>query len=571
VSENLIPVEIPPGISRSGTQYQTSGRWYDCNYVRWVDGSIRPIGGWQHFTTVLIGLRVLTFTGALVAAVSGTLSVAWVFATGSYSVTFSDGSVRACTLTNAATTCTWSGAVTASNTFSVQTGSKARSLHAWVTNNGTPYLAIGTSGALLVNSGDATLKDITPAAFTIGGNDAYQSAGYGGFTYGTGVYGTARSGGSFVPPTIWQLDNFGENLVACAPNPAGTGKIYKWSLDYAAPTASAVIAAAPINLAGIVVTEQRHLMAFGAAGNKRSVKWSAKEDETTWAADSTNEAGGFEIATSGSYVRAVKLRGQILALYSTDAHLIQYIGQPFIFNRERVGADCGLIGPQAVLATGSFVVWMGQKRFWIYDGGGVKPLPCELNDYIFGDIDSTQSYKTACGHNGAFSEIWWHYPSSGSMNNNRYVIWNYRENHWAIGSMARNAWVDSGVFTYPTAIGDDGVLYRHEQGNTADGAAMYTSAFAESGALELPPGDNIVQINKIIPDEKTSGSVTVTLKSRFTPEGTVTTYGPYSVRSDGYMDARASGRQLVMRIVPTADADWRVGRYRLAANALGRR
>lgn len=43
----LIPLQIPPGVFRNGTEFQSSGRWYDANLVRWIDGTMRPVGGWS--------------------------------------------------------------------------------------------------------------------------------------------------------------------------------------------------------------------------------------------------------------------------------------------------------------------------------------------------------------------------------------------------------------------------------------------------------------------------------------------------------------------------------------------
>src|SRR6185437_15044638 len=46
----LQPLNLPPGISRQGTRYQVRGRWYEANQVRWIDGIMGPIGGWQAIT-----------------------------------------------------------------------------------------------------------------------------------------------------------------------------------------------------------------------------------------------------------------------------------------------------------------------------------------------------------------------------------------------------------------------------------------------------------------------------------------------------------------------------------------
>jgi len=43
----LIPLKLPPGIYRVGTDFEGSNRWRDQNLIRWEDQSMRPIGGWS--------------------------------------------------------------------------------------------------------------------------------------------------------------------------------------------------------------------------------------------------------------------------------------------------------------------------------------------------------------------------------------------------------------------------------------------------------------------------------------------------------------------------------------------
>jgi len=47
----LIPLKIPAGVFRNGTEYQSAGRYYDSNLVRWFEGTLRPIGGWRKRST----------------------------------------------------------------------------------------------------------------------------------------------------------------------------------------------------------------------------------------------------------------------------------------------------------------------------------------------------------------------------------------------------------------------------------------------------------------------------------------------------------------------------------------
>lgn len=47
----MIPLDIPAGFYRNGTDLEQSGRWRDGSLVRWRDNSLRPVGGWQERKT----------------------------------------------------------------------------------------------------------------------------------------------------------------------------------------------------------------------------------------------------------------------------------------------------------------------------------------------------------------------------------------------------------------------------------------------------------------------------------------------------------------------------------------
>jgi hypothetical protein len=495
----LAPLEIPPGLFRNGTQYQVRGRWYMGDRVRWVNGRMRPVGGWQRITT---------------SALTG----------------------------------------------------KGREILSWGDNSADRWIAVGTSSKLYASHGDSTFYDVTPAAFVTGLDDATESFGYGGGNYGAGTYGTPRSGGTYIPMALWQFDNWGQNLVACARQ---DGKIYEWGLATGTPAAQ--ITNSPADCVGLVVSDQRHIIALGAENNGRRVKWCDKENNTVWTPASTNEAGFLDLQTQSNILAGVRAVGQILVLTQTDAHAMRYIGQPFIYSRERVGAECGLLSPGALISVESAAYWMGNGQFWAFDGSRVQELPCDVADYVFGSMNKIQIEKTVAGHNPKFGEVWWHYPSNGSNEPDRYVFYNYREGFWSLGTMARTSWDAGSIFGYPYAMGTDNHLYRHEDDWTDNGASMFASIYAETGVIEIGDGERTAHVNQVITDEETQGDLTLSFKTRFTPSGAEYNYGPYSVRADGYTDIRLSGRQLTMRVVPTVDEDWSLGRLRGDITLGGRR
>jgi hypothetical protein len=189
-----------------------------------------------------------------------------------------------------------------------------------------------------------------------------------------------------------------------------------------------------------------------------------------------------------------------------------------------------------------------------------------VQDYIFGDINANQHSKVYAVHNSEYGEIWWFYPSESSLENDRYVAYDYLENHWETGQIDRTAGVDQGVFSDPIWADASGNLYDHELHGLGHGS--YTP-YAETGPITLGNGDSVMKVNSLIPDEGTQGKVEVTFKTRFHPNDTERTYGPYSTANP--TSVRFTGRQIRMRITATGNDDWRAGIMRIEATPGGRR
>ena len=493
---SLIPLQLPPGVYRNGTDYEGSNRWRDSNLIRWHDSSMRPVGGWTTRTT----------TGD---SISGT----------------------------------------------------CRGMIGWVDNSDNSNLGIGTNTNLYYVSESGVSSDITPTGFTTGDSDATVNTGYGGNFYGTANYGQTRpSSGVYQEVTTWSLDNWGEYLIAMTPD---DGKLYEWQLNPANP--AAVITNAPVNNRAMTVTEERFIFALGASGNPRKVQWCDRENNTDWTPTATNEAGDFELQTTGAIMCGVRMRGRTLILTDNDAHIATYQGPPFVYSFERVGTACGTASRKSLIAIDEGAFWMGRREFYMFDGSVAKEVPCEVSDYVFDDINSDQITKVYAVHNSQFGEIWWFYPSSESNENNRYVAFDYKEGHWEIGTLERTAGIDNGVFRNPIWIDSSNDIYNHETGYTHSGSTV----FAESGPISLGNGDNIMRVNKLIPDERTQGQVQAKFKTRFYPNDTETTHGAYALSNP--TSVRFSGRQIRIRLEGTGNDNWRAGVMRIDAMPGGTR
>lgn len=494
----LVPLDIPAGFYRNGTDLEQAGRWRDGSLVRWRDNSLRPIGGWQERKT-----------------------------------SFSTNPVRG--------------------------------MHTWEANNGSAWMAGGTHSELKVMTGAGIVTDVTPTDLATGRKDAEVETGYGYGFYGVGYYGTPiqqLAGAVPAEATTWSLDNWGEYLVACHYD---DGRLLEWQLNTA--NNAAVISNAPTGNLGLVVTEERFIFALGAGANPRKVQWCDREDNTTWTPAATNEAGDIELQTSGQIMQGIRTRGQTLIITDTDAHTARYIGPPYVYGFERVGTSCGAVSRKSAVDVDVGVFWMGQRGFFRFDGNSVSEIPCDVHDYVFADFNTAQQSKVWSFANGQYGEVWWFYCSADSTEIDRYVAYDYKENHWLIGELSRTAGVQRGVFRYPFLAGynADGDIYEHEVGLNVDSSSVY----AETGPISIGAGDQIARVTKLIPDEKTQGDVDVTFKTRFYPNGDETTHGPFTPSNP--TSVRFSGRQLRMKVEGSRLASWRVGNMRVDATAGGRR
>ena len=431
----------------------------------------------------------------------------------------------------------------------------------WIDNSETSRLAVGTYNKLFAISEGGASTDITPSGLTAGNIDAQINIGFGGSFFGSYTYGTTRpNDGIYTECTTWSLDNWGEYLLACS---VDDGKIYEWRLDNAVPAAQ--VSNAPVDCVGMVVTEERFVFALGAGGNPRLVAWCDKEDNTTWTPTATNEAGDLELQTNGEILCGLRTRGKTLILTTTDAHTATYIGPQLVYSFERVGTSCGAISRKAAVSFDEGSYWMGQKGFYMFDGSSVREMPCEVIDKVFFNLNAAQKSKIYAVQNSQFGEIWWFYPSGDAVENNSYVVYDYKENHWNIGKINRTSGVDSGVFTSPIWFDESGNMYNQESG--WDHSPYFT--YAESGPISIGDGDSIAKVNQLIPDELTQGNVTISFKTRFHPNDTERTYGPYNMANP--TDVRFSGRQFRIRIIGDELVSWRFGVPRLNIMAGGRR
>jgi hypothetical protein len=356
----------------------------------------------------------------------------------------------------------------------------------------------------------------------------------------------------------------------------------------------------------LVSDASRFLFAFGTndygstSQNPMLVRWSDQESPVTWTPAATNQAGSLLFSRGSEIITAVQGRQEILVWTDSSLYSLQYVGPPVVWGSQIVGENISIASENAVAYANGVTYWMGVDKFYKYDGR-TQTLNCDLRQYVFEDINKLQFQQVFAGTNEGFNEIWWFYVSNDSLDYtvDSYVIFNYAENDgkgcWYYGSLARTAWLDSGLRDYPTAATYTYNIVNHEEGvdDNETGTTLPIESFITSSEFDIDDGDKFGFVWRVLPDVKFVGStavspqVTMYLKPMQnsgsgynsptslggSDNATVTRTASAPIEEfTGQVYIRVRGRQMALEYRSTAlGVQWQAGSPRLDIRQDGRR
>jgi len=344
----------------------------------------------------------------------------------------------------------------------------------------------------------------------------------------------------------------------------------------------------------LVSDTSRFVLLFGTSEYGTSsldpmlVRWSNQESVVDWVPSSLNQAGSLRLSHGSEIITALQTRQEIVAFTDSALYSIQYVGPPVVWSSQLLGDNTSIVGQNAVGIASGRIFWMGIDKFYVYDGR-VQTLRCDLRRHIFSNINLMQNQQIFAGTNEGFSEIWWFYCTADSNTIDAYVVYNYLEDIWYYGTLARTAWIDSGLRDYPIAATYTPNLVYHEVGvddnQTATPAPI--EAYIESAEFDIEDGEKFGFVWRMVPDLTFQGS------TANTPQVTMTMYGMNGSGSGFNTEAskavartstvtieqftnivytRIRGRQMIMKIASDGlGIAWQLGAPRIDIRPDGRR
>jgi len=613
----LKKLTLKPGVNRENTRYANEENgWYECDKVRFRQGTPEKIGGWQRisantFLGVCRSLWNWVTLGGLNLLGVGTNLKFYIERGGTYyditpirdTETLGTDPFTGDGTTTVTVADTAHGAITGDFvTFSGVTGTYASVLNAQfqiTVVNANSYTITTPS----VVAAGATGGSAVSAAYQINTGPAFVAplVGWGAGTWGAGTWGTGGTSNSTL--RLWSQSNFGEDLVF---GPRG-GAMYYWDATSGVGT-RAVELSTLAGASGVPTVQNfifvsdinRFVFAFGcndygsAVQDPMLIRWSAQESAVNWTPAATNQAGSLRLSHGSELVSAIQTRQELVVFTDSALYSLQYNGSELVWGAQLLGDNLSIVGQNAVAVGSGVVYWMGVDKFYAYDGR-VQTLPCDLRRFVFGDFNQTQAQQVFAGTNEGFNEVWWFYCSANSTTVDRYVVFNYLEKIWYYGAMARTAWLDSGLLDYPIAATYANNIVQHENGvdDNTTGTPTAIEAYIESSEFDIEDGQHFGFVWRMLPD------VTFTGSTAQNPSAVMTLI-PMKGSGSGFNDPqseggsssasvtrtatvpieqftnivyiRVRGRQMIMKMASTGlGVTWQLGHPRIDVRMDGRR
>ena len=560
---------LKSGVNRENTRYTSEGGWYECDKIRFRQGTPEKIGGWQRissttFQGVCRSLWNWVTLGSQNLIAVGTNLKYYIENGGAYNdITPLRATV---TLTNPFETTSGSPIVVVTDAnggytdgdFVTYSGASAVG---GLTLNGEYQITLTTTAnEYTIDAGSAASSSATgggtvTAAYqiNIGTAFAIPLTGWGASSWGSGTWGVGATSTESI--RLWSQSNFGEDLVFGPRN----GPIYYW--DATSGITTRAVELSTLGGASNVPTSQklieisdinRFVFAFGAnefgsaTVNPMLVRWSDQGSVTNWTPSATTQAGFLTLSRGTEIIASKQARQEVLVWTDAALYSMQYVGAPVVWSAQLVGENISTASQNCVAYANGVAYWMGKDKFYKYDGR-TQPLRCDLRKFIFGDFNEQQYDQVFAGTNESYHEVWWFYCSTDQTNIDRYVVYNYLEDVWYYGTMARTAWLDSGLRGNPLAATYSYNLVNHEEGvdDNENAITAPIHAYVASAEFDLEDGHQFAFIWRILPDIRFDGSTTGS------PSATMTLL-PLANSGSGYNSPTSQGGSNSRAITRTA-------------------
>lgn len=370
------------------------------------------------------------------------------------------------------------------------------------------------------------------------------------------------------PFNIWQFDqmfvrgNNDTNIIAhAAPNLSSISNTTETPVFYGKLSDDLPFIPTPFNVSGGISVFHPYLFMFGNFGE---VIISNINDPTT----------EFDRAriSSQKIVAGLPVRGGNSSpsglLWTLDSLVrATYLPNLDEFRFDTVSNQSSCLSSRSMVEYDGIFFWAGVDRFLMYTGI-VREVPNQMNlDYFYKNLNYAQRQKVWATKVPEYGEIWWFYPTIGSNECNKAVIFNVRENTWYDTDISRSSGYFEQVFANPIWASntlDAGFysVWEHEVQNSYDknvgGVLTSIPSHFETSNVALPAAgptaqwtgiDHLVDLERVEPDFwQQNGNLSLTVRGRAYANSPVVDSAPYIFDNTTLkIDMREQRREMTLK------------------------
>lgn len=282
-----------------------------------------------------------------------------------------------------------------------------------------------------------------------------------GFGYGGGQYGSSEYGSPLVytnqnantGPRVWSMDKWQDSnndiyIILTPGDIVGSAdetgaNLYAWDVNLL--TSPTLISNAPKFVKWTYVSNNLICTLGGAfsPATQSIPNFFANSDignMTNWTPAPGSYAYFAVIDQANAFISQATARGRNMLFTEDEVYLLDFVDKPNIWAISKLMNTDGIMASKARVEIEDAVLWMGKSDFFVFDGTSVDILPNNtLKRSVFDNINNSNYLKCFAHSSSNYNEIWFFWVKGNDNEPNNYVMYNYQDKTWCMGTMLRTA------------------------------------------------------------------------------------------------------------------------------------
>lgn len=308
--------------------------------------------------------------------------------------------------------------------------------------------------------------------------------------------------------------------------------------------------------------------------------------------DATKDAGEYDLDGEDHLVDGLQMGDNFILYKKRSTYMMSHIGGDKIMRFQRLYTEAGAMSQDCVVDLDGAHVVLGVSDLYIHSGQGVQSLLTRtVRRWLFDNIDAEYYERSFLAKSVHTNEILVCFPQVGSSSCDRALVWNYKDNTFAVRELPNvraaangaieasltNSWSSStatwetvtGVWSTASSVPDEQrlimasptntKLYLFESTQKANGS--YIKGRMERTGLSLGVPEQRKLIKGVRPrlHSRSDAVVYISIGTSEDVYGTYTWTAPqaFTIGTDFKLDLFASGRYFGYRITSASAMDWR--------------